>query len=490
MKSISHMLVAAATVSLGCGSPDPAPDLAKLYNQAAAYRGIDRNPIILIPGTGGTRLIEPRSGRIAWGTFGSDDGNPEKPEGAELVALPMREGVPLADLVDDVIPENTIIDFEAKLLFGLVSVKEEAYGQILQALGTGGYRDEQLATMGLVDYGDDHFTCFQFPYDWRRDNVENVRRLHEFILEKRAYVQDEYEKRYGAADYPVKFDIVAHSMGGMLSRYYLQYGAVDLPADGSLPPLTWAGSRYIKHVIMVGTPNAGSAKAIVELIEGRQFNALLPRYGAAVLGTMPALYQLLPRGRHGALVEATEHRKRIENIFDPALWEKLNWGLADPEQDQFLQWLLPQVSDPAERRRIALDHQRKCLQRAGQFAKALDAPATPPDSIALFIFAGDALPTPAVVSVDLNSGKVKVIEHAPGDGTVTRSSALMDERMGGTWSPHLASPIHWRQTFLLFTHHREQTKDPAFVDNLLHLLLEQPRRKWYPDLPNRPDSSH
>jgi hypothetical protein len=477
VRSIKYILIVASAILSGCSSPDPAPDLAKLYNQAAAYRGIDRNPVILIPGTAGTRLIEPHSGRIAWGVFGTDDGNPEKPEGAALIALPMREGVPLAELVDDVIPENAIVHFEAKLLLGLVSVKEEAYGQILQALGTGGYRDEQLARMGLVNYGDDHFTCFQFPYDWRRDNVENVRRLHDFILEKRAYVRAEYEKRHGVADYPVKFDIVAHSMGGMLSRYYLQYGAVDLPADGSLPPLTWAGSRYIERVIMVGTPNAGSAKAIVELVGGRQFHSLLPHYGAAILGTMPALYQLLPRGRHGALVEAADQRKRIENIFDPALWEKLGWGLADPEQDRLLQWLLPQVSDPAERRRIALDHQRKCLQRAEQFTKTLDAPATSPDSVSLFIFAGDALPTPAVVSVDLNTGNVEVIEHAPGDGTVTRSSALMDERVGGEWSPFLVSPIDWRQTFLLFTHHREQTKDPAFVDNLLHLLLEQPRGK-------------
>ena len=50
---------------------------------------------------------------------------------------------------------------------------------------------------GEVDCGDDHFTCFQFDYDWRRDNVENAKRLLAFIEEKRAYVQEQDAKRYG-----------------------------------------------------------------------------------------------------------------------------------------------------------------------------------------------------------------------------------------------------------------------------------------------------
>ncbi len=67
------------------------------------------------------------------------------------------------------------------------------------------------------------------------------------------------------------------------------------------------------------------------------------------------------------------------------------------------------------------------------------------------------------------------ISNKLGDGTVLRSSALMDERLGGTWSPTLISPITWRQVLFLFTEHLAMTKDPAFTDNLLFLLLEQPR---------------
>jgi hypothetical protein len=75
-----------------------------------------------------------------------------------------------------------------------------------------GYRDEQSAKAGAVDYAAGHFPCFQFDYDWCRDNSENARRLDEFIREKRACVQSELEKRFRAANCDAKFGIVAQSM--------------------------------------------------------------------------------------------------------------------------------------------------------------------------------------------------------------------------------------------------------------------------------------
>ena len=118
---------------------------------------------------------------------------------------------------------------------------------------------------------------------------------------------------------------------------------------------------------------------------------------------------------------------------------------------------------------------RKCLRRAKQFARAMDVPARPPRGTKLYLMAGDAIPTPAVATVSPN-GQLLVTQTGPGDGTVLRSSALMDERVSGKWSPELRSPIAWGQVSFYFKEHLALTQDIAFTDNLLFILLEEPRR--------------
>jgi hypothetical protein len=460
--------IAVACFALACGAGS-APDLGGLYNRAAEFDDATRNPAIVIPGVLGSKLVDRDTGHPVWGAFAGDYADPETPDGARLVALPMAEGRSLAELRDSVSPDGVLDSVRIRLLG--VPLESQAYVYILKTLGVGGYRDEELGRGGTVVYRAGHFTCFQFPYDWRRDNAENARRLHEFIAEKRAYVQAELFRRYGVRRDDLKFDVIAHSMGGLLLRYYLEYGDAPLPEDGSLPPVTWAGAKNVARAVFVATPNAGSADALSNLVEGVSFSWVLPRYDPAVIGTFPSLYQLLPRARHRALRDA---QGETLDPLDVATWERFGWGLASPSADESLAVLLPEVAEPLARRRIARDHLAKSLARARQFYAALDRPAMPPPGLTLHLFAGDAEPTAAVLTAD-SSGRLTRTASAPGDGTVLRTSAIMDERETGEWRPGVVSPIAWTDVTFLFADHLALTRDPAFTDNILYRLLESPR---------------
>jgi len=456
----------------GCEFEDKTPDLRGLYNDLAKNEDPDRNPVIVIPGVLGSRLSEVETGSVVWGALGIGLSNPKTAEEVRLISLPIEEGKSFLDLKDNVTAIGALD--KIKLNFGSLSIEVNTYFNILYTLGVGGYRDDELGESGAIDYGDDHYTCFQFAYDWRRDLVEVAKQLHEYILEKRSYVQHEIEQRHGIKNKDVKFDIVAHSMGGLAIRYYLRYGPADLPEDGTLPELTWAGKEFIDNVILIGTPNAGSIDTFRDLVEGTHLAKGLPKYESAIIGTMPSIYQILPRSRHKVLVDSSKPEEALD-IYDPDLWKRMEWGLADPEQDKVLQILLPEEKDRKSRLRIALDHQRKALHRAKAFAAALDVPAKIPDGLSLNLIAGDSIDTNAIVEVDMDNGDIKVNKKAPGDGHVLRSSALLDERIGTDTIGRLKTPIPWTNVQFLFNDHLGLTKDPAFTDNILFMLLEQPR---------------
>lgn len=470
MKATVATLAAVVVWLTGCGLAPRTPDLGGLYDSLAQHESPERNPIILIPGLLGSKLVEADTGSVVWGAFDPTRIDPNSPEGARKIALPMKLGVELGQLQDNLAPAGAL-DRVVVYMLGY-PLAQQAYAQLLSALGVGGYRDEALAAAGAVDWGSEHFTCFQFDYDWRRDIAENAAGLDRFIREKRRYIQREYEKRYGLVNYDVKFDIVAHSMGSLVGRYYLRFGSQVLPPDGSLPPVTWAGAAHVEKLVMIGPPNAGSIESLEVLVNGYDPSVLLPTYPPAVLGTMPSLYQLLPRSRHRALVDPAG--RPVADLLSPDLWRENGWGLADPRQEKILQYLLPKVAGAEDRRQVALEHQAKALLRARRFAEAMDQPAKRPASLRYYLIAGDAEPTNKTARYD-RQGRLTISDKGPGDGTVLRSSALLDERSGGPLAGKLVSPIRWDQVFFIFAGHLELTREPVFTDNLLFILLESPR---------------
>ena len=265
-------------------------------------------------------------------------------------------------------------------------------------------------------------------------------------------------------------------MAGLLTRYYLRYGTADLPEDGNLPKLTWNGAKYIDELIIVATPNAGYLDTFIELVNGLKLNPLPKfQYAPGIIGTWATYYMMLPAlSKTPWLVDEKNVDGPKLDVFDPSLWIKMKWGLADPKQDSVLKLILPKVQSKEERREIAIDHLTKCLHRAKQFIQAMQVKGAPPKGTSLHLFTGDAVATNSKVAVNMENGKIKVIETAPGDGVVLRSSALYDMRSKTDWKPDLESPIHWTSTTFFPAAHMGVTKDPVFLDNLLFLLLDEP----------------
>ncbi|MEO1595566.1 MAG: hypothetical protein AAFS02_10025 [Pseudomonadota bacterium] len=468
------MIVLVLVVLVGCASGGPKTDfLAINYQRTAQLEGPDRNPVLVIPGLLGSTLRDTRNNEFVWGGFDGVSVDPDRPEGLRALALP---AAPASDgrVSDDDGVEPTWVLARARVKVLGLPFNLNVYAGILQALGAGGYRDESLGTAGAIDYGPDHFTCFQYPYDWRRDIVESAQLLHRYIAGKRAFVQAEYETRFGIEDADVRFDIVAHSMGGLVARYFLMYGDADLPADGGLPELTWAGARFVDRVILVGTPNAGSALSFRNLVNGWSLGFLQPTYSAGLLGTYPSVYQLMPRNS-AAPVVWRDTGEPVGDLYAPSLWQAQGWGLSSPAADAELRLLLPDVEDAEQRAAVGREMQARLLRRAAQFHRAIDREASLPENVSLMLVVGDDRKTAAVIGAPRDGGKVSIYSTGDGDGTVLRSSVLHDLRSDEDWRPTLRSPLDYDTALFLPETHTHLTDSPTFTDNILHWLLEDPR---------------
>jgi hypothetical protein len=88
----------------------------------------------------------------------------------------------------------------------------------------------------------------------------------------------------------------------------------------------------------------------------------------------------------------------------------------------------------------------------------------------MHVFAGDALPTLAVLRVNRQTGEVAWGEPEPGDGTLTRTSALGQSRTDLEAQPVFRpDSVHFNRS-----DHLQMVGDRAFLDQALYLLLEEP----------------
>jgi pimeloyl-ACP methyl ester carboxylesterase len=121
------------------------------------------------------------------------------------------------------------------------------------------YLQEELGYQAGVD-------LLEFAYDWRQPLEQTAKRL--------AKVIDEWK-----VEPPLT--IIAHSMGSLVSRYYIE--RLD-------------GKRKIERLICMGGPHQGSPMALTNMLTGPKllpFGILGDRL-RSVIATFPSTYHLLP----------------------------------------------------------------------------------------------------------------------------------------------------------------------------------------------------
>ncbi len=113
---------------------------------------------------------------------------------------------------------------------------------------------------------------FEFPYDWRLDNRYSAKLLKIF-LDRQLKLWREHT---GLKD--AKVILLAHSMGGLIARYYLE---------------VLEGWQDCKALFSFGTPYRGSINAIDCLANDHKLLKMVDLTN--ILRSLPSIYQLLPR---------------------------------------------------------------------------------------------------------------------------------------------------------------------------------------------------
>ncbi len=456
----------------------PAADVDTIY--ARATPNPDRNPVILIHGFTGSKIVRTADGATVWGALFTEDAPlPSTPEGLRAVALDignLPSPVRSQDLahIDDDSHASELLErahagaVVAKVSFGIYAKMVE----IVERAGYGPCRHVDEPSIAT-----DAPPCFSFFYDWRQDNVGNAIALGRFIEEAERQVEATRSDAGATQRHPIRFDILAHSMGGLITRYYLRYGPLDVLAEAE-PTITWAGADNIGRIILIATPNFGAMEALKELITGVKYPVV--KFEQALLATYVSLYQMLPREHHQLWIDSDGNRAGLE-YMSADFWRQNEWGPFAPKQDRHLKVLFPDAETNIRRAERMSEFMAAAFDRGRRFMEALDRHPETPAPVPLILFAADASSTLTMAAVTRSKDdrivltfKDKKNLHSPGDGRVPRFSVLADERTAIGGHGWLQSPIPWSQTIFLTDSHSLIFGNPTFQNNLLHLLLDQP----------------
>ncbi|TXH44929.1 MAG: hypothetical protein E6Q92_03855 [Burkholderiaceae bacterium] len=208
--------------------------------------------VVLLPGITGSVLR--KHGKVVWGYSAATIAGALFTGGAkvrEALALP-HDDPDVDDLGDGITADELMPDLH--LIPGLWKI--DGYGAVADAL-----LDKFELTEGR--------NFFRFPYDWRRHNKVAARKL--------ARATHDWLRAWRAAGHTdAKLILIAHSMGGIVSRYFLE---------------CMEGWKDTRALVTFGTPYRGSLNALDSLANGMKkgWVDLSP-----LARELTSLYQLLP----------------------------------------------------------------------------------------------------------------------------------------------------------------------------------------------------
>jgi pimeloyl-ACP methyl ester carboxylesterase len=352
---------------------------------------------------------------------------------------------------------------------------QDFYGKIVHTLSdVGGYKLSQVGKK--VNPKQKNY--YVFLYDWRQDNVKSAGELADFIEQVRLDYNDP----------KLKVDIVAHSMGGLITRYYIRYGKQDVINDNDFDKkLTMYGADCVRRVILLGTPNLGSVRTLNLFITGLDIG--VNQIGAETLASMPSLYQLFPHSINDWIVTSAGS-SLDRDLFDVETWRNFEWSIFNPKVRQRL---LEKYADKAEGEQYLATYElyfEKNLERARRFLWSLSI-AAPPNEPKIIVFGGGCTLTSARILVEEVAGESLVRMHPsevtqpvkgvdydalllePGDGSVTKASLLGRNALDPSVKRHMFIHLPIEQSFFLCESHESLTGNLNFQDNLLNTLLSR-----------------
>ena len=443
------LVVLASVLSTGSGG---AVALAAPDYEAATYPATERhNPIVLVPGAYGSRLREKSSKREIWpgsvsnfmfGRFSS-----------------------LAFDIDrtSLQPVTTNVEPYA-LLDGFGGI--HPFKPIVRELeDTGHYRP---GTFG-EHYSANDRRYYIFLYDWRRDLVDSAARFDRFI--------EQIRHDYG--DPNLKVDIIAYSVGGLITRYFLLYGGKDVLGREAVIPDN-SGAKKTGHVFFVATPNLGSVTAVRLFANGRRFVGA--RIGPEIFATMPAAYQVLPHPQRDWVITLAGERVNPD-LYSVASWRDWQWSIFDPKVRERIGKRFASAKEAARYLQVLERFFARNLIRGRRFHEAISRPL-PLAPASYDLFGGDCKLTSARYVLQPLKHRTEIrwspskIAHArvdvdyrdlmlePGDGRITRSSllAVLAEQVPMTRTETFLAP---RTAFAL--------KYSSSVSRAARLLSSSPR---------------